>query len=199
MKWASATCAGSEACQSETYFAARNARRREGGQEAEAQRRQHRLGEGADIEDALTGVQAFQGFEGASAEAELAVIVVFDHCGTTPFRPGKQRDPPWQRHRHAQRELVGRGDVHQPGLVRDRVHDQAFGVDGYGNHACAQGLEQQPRRRVARFLDGHAVARLQQHASDEVDRLLRPVRDDDVVRVGLYGPGDFEVVGDRGA
>src|ERR1700716_3980574 len=46
--------------------------------ESESQRREHGLGERADVDHSAAGVQCLERFERTAAEAELAVVVVFD-------------------------------------------------------------------------------------------------------------------------
>jgi DNA-binding SARP family transcriptional activator len=62
--------------------------------EAKAQRRQHGLGERADVDDPPAGVERPQRLDGAPAVAELAVVVVLDDGGVVALRPRQQGHPP---------------------------------------------------------------------------------------------------------
>ena len=79
---------------------------RGGNHEAKAQRRQHGLGERADVDHPAAGVEGLQRLDRPVAVAELAVVVVLDDGGVVPLGPVEQGQPPGQRHRHAQRELM---------------------------------------------------------------------------------------------
>jgi hypothetical protein len=141
--------------------------------------------------------RVWSGFDGAAAEAELAVVVVLQDGRLVALGPGEQGQASRQRHRHAQRELVRGGDVDQPGAGRDDVNDHPLVVDRDAGHPGAEGPQQPPRRAVAGVLDGHLVAGGEQHPGDEVDRLLGSVGDHDVVGGGLHPTGEADVAGDR--
>jgi hypothetical protein len=91
-----------------------------------------------------------QRLERALAEAELTVVVVLDHCRIVTGREREQGLPPGQAQRHAERELVARRGVDQPGLLRQLVDDQSFGVDPHRHHPRAVRGEQLARGGVAR-------------------------------------------------
>ena len=139
-----------------------------------------------------------QRLDGSAAEAELAVVVVLDDGGVDAFGPVQQGPAPAQRHHHPERELVGRAHVDQPGVVRERVDDQAFGVDRHPDDTAAERAEGVARRRVAGVLDGDDVTRRQQHPRHQVDRLLAAARDQHVLGVRAHPARDTDVPGDRG-
>ncbi|VVJ18542.1 Uncharacterised protein [Amycolatopsis camponoti] len=61
------------------------------------------------------------------------------------------------------------------------------------------GREEQLRLPVAGFFDGHPVTRRNQHPAEQVEGLLRPLRDEHVVGVGAHRAGHADVAGDRRA
>ena len=83
-------------------------------QETEPERRQHRLREGAHVDDPAFCVERLQRLEGTSSETELAVVVVFDDGCVVPLGPRQQRLPARQRQRDGERILMGRRDVDGP-------------------------------------------------------------------------------------
>ena len=170
------------------------ARRRDA--EAEAQGRQHRLGEGPDVDHVAGVVEALQGFERSLGEAELTVVVVLHHDGSAASSPGQQRGAPTQRHRDAERELVGRRRVDHGRAARKSVDDQALVVDGHVDHLRAVRREELSRRRVARLFHRDHRTRAQHHPGDQVERLLRALRHEHVVGRCLHRPRDAEVARD---
>ncbi len=74
--------------------------------EALAQRWEQALGEGSDVEDERVAVERLQRIERASAEAELAIVVVFDHDSVAAIGEVEQRRAPPQRKRDAGGRLV---------------------------------------------------------------------------------------------
>ena len=179
--------------------AERLAQRRRRDQVAGAQRGEQGLGEGADVDHPAVLVEAVQRVQRALHEPELAVVVVLDDRGVVPGGVRQQRVPAGQRQRRTERELVrGRGE-HQPAAPRQQVDDQALVVDRHRHDRRAVGGEQVAGERVAGVLDGHHVARLQQHPRDQVQRLLGAVGGDHVLRVGLDAAGVGQVPGHRRA
>ena len=90
-------------------------------QEAQAQRREQRLAEAADVDHAAVDVEPVQARHRPRAVAELAVVVVLDHPGARAARPAQQGQPPRQAHRHAQRILVRRRHVGEPRVAARRA------------------------------------------------------------------------------
>ena len=83
---------------------------------------------------------------------------------------------------------MGRRDIDEPGVVREVFDDQALAIDADRNHPRAQGVHQQPGRRIARLLNGYPVPRLQEPSRDQVNGLLGAAGDDDRIRVRLDPP-----------
>ena len=165
-------------------------------QEPDAQRRQQRLGEGADVDHAAVAVEALQRLDGLVGPAVLAVVVVLDDHRVVLDRPAQERGPARHRQRDAGRELVGRRHVDQPRIVRESVDDQALGVHRYAVQCGAVALEEPVHRGVAGVLDGDDRAGLHQHPADQVHRLLGAGRDDHVVAGGDHRTGQPQVAGD---
>ncbi len=127
---------------------ARNAARSEAGAIRKPRREhgQHRFGEGPDVQHAAVAVQALQRIQWPAGEPELAVVVVLDDHRVPASGPVQDRRPPGQRHRRAERELVRRRGVDQPGRGRDGGHVDALSIHRYADHPGAQRSEQRPRR-----------------------------------------------------
>lgn len=68
--------------------------------EADAQRREHGLGEGADEDGASGRVEGVQAFGSASAVADFGVVVVLDDGGAVAVGPGQQFESSVGRTRH---------------------------------------------------------------------------------------------------
>ncbi|MNZ46644.1 hypothetical protein D3C78_643320 [compost metagenome] len=107
---------------------------------------------------------------------------------------GQQCFPARLTHRHAQRELVRRGDVDQARAARNLVHHNAFGVHRYANDGGAMGAEQQARRRVAGVFHGDQAARTDQHPGNQVQRLLRAVAHHHILILTIDPAGERDVL-----
>ena len=115
------------------------------------------------------------------------------------LRPIEQLRTAREAHRHAQRKLVRRRDVDELGLRWQRVHHQALGVHRHGHHVGAQRLQRNARGWIARVFNGHRVARSHQHAGNQIDGLLRALRDNDIAPRTDHGAAESEVARDRQA
>ena len=51
---------------------------------------------------------------------------------------------------------------------------QAVAVDGHGHDAQISAGQCRPRPEISRILTPHAVSRVQEHAYDQIQGLLRP-------------------------
>ena len=81
---------------------------------ADAQRRDQRLAEAADVDDAVGVIEAAQRRHRAAAEAVLAVIIVLDDPGAVALGDVEQLQPLLDAHDGAERPLAGRRDIDQP-------------------------------------------------------------------------------------
>ena len=76
--------------------------------ESESERRQQRLGEGPDIDDAAIAISALHGGRRLASIMEIAVVIVLENPGAGDVREFDQRCPPLDRERRAQRILASR-------------------------------------------------------------------------------------------
>src|SRR5262249_17827470 len=76
---------------------------------------------------------------------------------------------------------------------------EAQGVDAQRDERNPGRLERLPRARVVRLLHAEALARLQQEAGGDAERLLRAVGDEDLLRAAADPAPAGQVLGDRRA
>ena len=110
--------------------------------------------------------------------------------------PTNERQAAFQGHRDAERELVRRRDIGEPGVrvARHSAIDVHPGtVDRHGNDARVSRRECVPGSRVAWLLEPHLVSRIDQQASDQIDRLLRTRHDDDLLRTAVDASSESKV------
>ena len=79
----------------------------------DAERREHRLRQRADIDDAAAVVQALHRRDRMPAEAILAVVVVLDDPGVVLLGDMEEAEAHVHRHHQAERPLAGGGDEDQ--------------------------------------------------------------------------------------
>ena len=161
--------------------------RRRHHQVADAEAGEHHVREGADVDHRGRGAQALQRRQRRAAVVVFAVVVVLDHHDAAGPRPFEQLEPPRQRHRRAGRELVRRGDEDHARRVGQLGHRDAVALHRHGVQARPVRLEQLPRARVARILDRRDVARVDEHARTQIERLLRAVDHDDLAGLAPDG------------
>ena len=65
--------------------------------------------------------------------------------------------------------------------------DQPLVIDRHADQLRARRLEDLPGSEVAGLLDGDAIARIEQHARDKVQPLLRAGHDDDLIGIAIDG------------
>lgn len=167
---------------------------------ADAQAGKQRLGERADVERPLVGVQALHAGGGPAGVVELAVVVVLDDPCLLPLRPFDQRQAALQRQGHAGRVMVRRGQAQRPRRLRlgeDRLGPQALFVDRDRQALQACGLEGLARAVVGRVLDEYPLAGVEQHAGAKTQRLLRTGQHQYPVGRGPCATLQVDVVGDR--
>jgi hypothetical protein len=76
---------------------------------------------------------------------------------------------------------VGRRHVYQARRGRNGIDHDPLLVHRNAAHHRTEAPEQPSRRGVPRVLEGHFIPRRHEHLGDEIDRLLCPARDGDVV------------------
>ena len=103
------------------------------------------------------------------------------------------------RQHGAERELVRRCDVHQAGIVGDGVDDQPVLVDRHANDRVAADAQLVDCRWVARFFDGHDLARFEHGSSGEVESVQGARGDDNVGRSGHDPAGAADPVRQHGS
>ena len=160
------------------------------------------LGERADVEHALRVRQAAQCGDAERPVLELAVVVVLDDPAAAGIRPVEHREPPRQAHAHAERELVRRRHDRQARARparRGRTDRHAFRVDRHRTHRGAVSEQAGADALVARVLDQHLVAGVEQQPADQVDRLLRARHHDDLRRLAADAARDQQPLRDRAA
>ena len=134
--------------------------------------------------------------------AELAHVVVLDDPGADPGRPPEQGQAPLERHDDAARELVAGRHVGQPRALRggrEPGRIEPARVHRHAQEAGADRLEGNGGAGIVRLLHHRAVAGIEQHARDQVQRLLRPVHHDDAIRVAHHAARPAEVLAERRA
>ena len=94
------------------------------------------------------------------------------------------------RRRHVHEAGIARA----PGAHRDV---QTLGIHRYRENARARSQERAARPGVARFFHPHPVARIEQHAADQLEALLSPGHDQDLVCFAARPAGRLDVMGDR--
>lgn len=151
---------------------------------AQAQARKQYLRQRTDVDHATGAVQALQRCQGRAGVTVLAVVVVLGDPGAVRLGPAQQREAPAQAHGHAEGQLVrGCGEDHRGvRVVRGRISDvHAFGVDRHQAHARTGYLEGCGGAPVAGRLQPHPLARRQQQLRQQVEGLLRPSGNNDLL------------------
>ena len=169
---------------------------------AEAQRREEHLAERARVDHARRPCRAPAAPRAAGPRSGT-------RCRSRP--PGSRRplalahsssaSRRCQAHGHAERVLVGRRDVDEPGPVR-RARATLRRRDPRRRPAPAPsrtpGRDQgAARARVAGVLDPGGVAGIEEHPRRQIDGLLSAGHDDDLRRLAAHGARLAEVGGDR--
>jgi hypothetical protein len=111
---------------------------------AEAESRGQALAGRAGVDDVI-GREALNGADRLAVVAELAVVVVLDDHAPGVTGPLDHPGPAPRRQRHAERELVGRGQQHRAGRA-DLVHHGAAAVNRQHGQPQAGGRGHGPVR-----------------------------------------------------
>jgi len=168
-------------------------------QVAQAQGGKEHFAKSPDIYHAPGAIQALQRLQGPPAEAILAIIVVLYDPGLRLSAPFQQRQPPAQAHGDSGGELVRRGDDGKPRLRAELLPGldiDALLVNWHRNQFCSGGQECPTCSRIPRIFDPGQVARIQQHARDQVKGALRAGGEDDLFRRAVHATRDADVRGD---
>ena len=90
-----------------------------------------------------------------------------------------------------------RRDVDHARLDRYSRDFQPFAIDGHTDNARTQAAKEASCRGIPRLFYHHPVARIDEDTPDKVQRLLRALSDDHVIRTCPNGPGDPNVTRNR--
>ena len=138
----------------------------------------------AGVDDASCAIQRLEAGKRLRVEAELAVVVVLQHVGAGACRPVEQREAAGQRE-HAACGILMRGrDAREPCVphAREHIRPESRVVDGHVFDRGSRGLETDGEAGVVRLLEDDAGAGIDEQSCRQVDRLLRAVHDDDLLR-----------------
>ena len=141
-----------------------------------------RFTEGADIDHRRVGHQPLQGGDGLAGKAKLAVIIIFDD--PAPLLAGERQQPltTFKAHHCAQRILVRGGDKDEPRRIVYRFRrTQAVGIDGQGLRPDVIHRQQVANAPVGRLLHPRQIAAVAQHAGDQIDSLVDPLGDKNLI------------------
>jgi hypothetical protein len=166
----------------------------------EPERREQYLAERPGVDQAARRVEPLEGGEGAARVPVLAVVVVLEDPGSTRARPLEEREPPVEAHRHAERVLMGRRDVDQPGpggAARAAPDVEPLPVHRHGLKADPRRDEGSARPLIARVLDPGRITGIEEHPRGEIHRLLRAGHDDHLRCLAAHGARLAEVRRDR--
>ena len=145
---------------------------------------------------------AFSASSGRAAEAILAVVVVLEHVRAGACRPREQCDATRIRHHRAEGILVRRRHVGEPGApagAREHVEVEALVVGRHEGEAGAGGEKGAARALVSRLFDRRDVARREQQAGRQVEALLRPAHDQELLGVAPDAATAQEIARERRA
>src|SRR5205823_148749 len=132
--------------------------------------------------------------------AELAVVVVLDDPGVVARCPVEEGYAPLETERGAGRILMRRRDVGESRARRAADADvdaHSLAIDRHGRDRRAGEIERSARAEVARVFDPDGVAAIEQQHGERVQRLLRAVEDDDVIRLAADAAELREMSRDR--
>lgn len=92
-----------------------------------------------------------------------------------------------------------RRHVDEPRVVRQPFRDESLGIDRHADHRRAERRERGARGRIAGVLDRDDVARPHDDAREQVERLLRALRDEHVVPAAGDRAAESRIARDRAA
>ena len=145
----------------------------------------------------VVGRERLECADRAAVVAELAVVVVLDDEAAGAFRPAHDLEPPRGAERHADRELVRRGEQHRIHVPEPLDH-RAAGVDGDGDRREARGADDLAVRLVPDLLDGDPPRPgRRERAAREPQELAEPSGDDGALHRRDDAAHPAEVVAQR--
>ena len=168
--------------------------------EAKAEGREDRFGEGPDVDDASVGIESMEAWEWTRPIAELAVVIVFDDPRAGVACPLQQRQTADEGHRYTERKLVGRRDVGHSRIgsfPRGGVNVEPISVDAHRDDACAGGHQRAARARIAGLLEPHTIALIEQHRRDRLEPALCAGDDEHLFWFAPRATRRFHVSGNR--
>ena len=156
------------------------------------------LGGGAEVgHDVGATGHAVQRGEAADVVTELPVIVVLDHQRAAPAGPADQGRAPGRGQPRAQRELMGRRDVHGR-VARGQVgRFQARRTDGDRPDAGAGGPQGIASLGITGLLERHRAARHPRRGRQRAQPGAHAGHQDDVRGIGGHTAGPAQVHGER--
>ena len=169
---------------------------------ADAQAGEQRLAEGADVDHRRIGFQALHRRDRAAGKTELAVVVVLDDPAFGCACDVEQLASPRQAHDRAERVLVrwrGEDQPRRRAAARQAAMRCINGFDTHRAHHRRAHLQHLVEAPVARFLDPHGVAGVDQHAQREVDRLVHTFGDQDLIGLAAHRTRHAQMLCDGGA
>ena len=140
-----------------------------------------RLRQRRDEDDAVVAVEGFQRRLRRALVRQLALVVVLhqDHVGRG--RALQQRVPALERHGHGGRELVARRHIGVVAGVELGAQHHALLVDADADHAPGMQRRDVARIGVAGILDAEDGVAIEQQVGDQIERVLRADRHQDLV------------------
>src|SRR5436305_14782396 len=137
------------------------------------------------VNDATRVIESLQAGERRTGEAKLRVMIVLKNIGVTLTREIDQRGPACQTHGHAERELMRRCDVDNLWrcLFRRSCDHDTFPIHWSRNYCRAGETKSAPRLIKSGIFDPRDLTPIHQRHRADHHRLLRPGRDQNLVRV----------------
>jgi hypothetical protein len=123
------------------------------------------------------------------------VVIFYDH-GILAASPFEECNAAGEREGHAGWKLMRWGNEDHFGVLGKASRIEAVAIDRDRQQAGSGSAEDFSYAVVVRLLDCHTVAAFYKHTSDEIERLLGAVDDNDLGRVADYRTGAAQVGAD---
>jgi hypothetical protein len=121
-----------------------------------------------------------QRIEGAADETKFAIVVVLDDYRPASVGPREQRRAPFERHCRTARKLVRRRDVDDASVSREGVDLQPVIVHRHAHNVRAMTAKEEACVGIPGILHRDARALGDEHAPDQIERLLRTLGDQNI-------------------